>query len=70
MFECTVKPENFTMLLAFGSFMTLCAVVSLLSGTTYFRRVIRKAEEPRDYWAGTAAFGCVGGFVLGALAVC
>jgi hypothetical protein len=70
MVDCTVRPENYTMLLVFGWFMMACGGISLLTGATYFRRVIRKIEEPRSYWVGTASFLMLGGYILFMLMAC
>jgi hypothetical protein len=70
MLECSVRPENVAMLTGFGWFVIVCGAVSLLTGATYFRRVIRREEEPRGFWVVTGGLFILGAYVLFMLLAC
>ena len=47
---CYVTPENGGLLKLFGNFLAMAVVLSLLTGKTYYRRLISKNEEPFNFW--------------------
>jgi drug/metabolite transporter (DMT)-like permease len=67
---CEVQPQHVSMLLTFGACLFVGGLVSLGTGATYFRRVIRRDEEPRAYWSSTFSLLFLGVLVLGGVAVC
>ena len=62
------SPENLVLMRYFGAFMLLTLVPALWLRATYFRGVIRRDEEPREYWSAVACQGVLGLFCfVGAL---
>ena len=47
---CQVAPENVGVLTLFGTALAIGVALSILTGKTYYRRVIAKDEEPFNYW--------------------
>ena len=61
---CSVNPDNVDMLFNFGIFTLGAGVVSFLTGTTYFRGVIKRDDKPLEYWVNTIGLLLLGGMVL------
>ena len=57
---CEVSPENLALLKLFGSAMLVAGAFSLLTGKTYFRRVIDKRDEPFTFWSNTSGLAVLG----------
>jgi hypothetical protein len=67
---CLVKPEHVSMLTTFGTAFFLAGVISVLTGYTYYRRIITRTEHPFAYWSTTVGLLVLGGLTLIGLAVC
>ena len=67
---CHVSVENVGLLTLFGQLLAAAVVISLLSGKTYYRRVIAKAEEPLNYWVCLGCLVALAVLVLGMLQAC
>ena len=67
---CSVNPDNVDMLIIFGIFMLGAGVVSFLTGTTYFRGVIKRDDKPLEYWVNTIGLLLLGGMVLIGVQAC
>lgn len=67
---CKVSPEHIGMLRIFGTVFFVGGVVSILSGVTYFKGLIRRDEEPVSFWANTVFVIFLGGAVLLGTWVC
>jgi hypothetical protein len=53
---CHVSLENVSMLTLFGQLLAAAVVISLLTGKTYYRRVIPRSEELFNYWFSRAVY--------------
>jgi len=53
---CQVAPENVGVLTLFGTVLAISMALSILTGKTYYRRVIAKDEEPFNDWLSV---GCL-----------
>jgi len=53
---CQVAPENVGVLTLFGTVLPISMALSILTGKTYYRRVIAKDEEPFNDWLSV---GCL-----------
>jgi hypothetical protein len=58
------------MLMSFGALLVAAGVVSLITGKTYYRRVIQRRDEPLLFWCGAVGLLTIGGLCLIGLAVC
>ncbi len=67
---CHVAPENVGLLNLFGTLLAICVALSLLTGQTYYRRLISKREEPFNYWFSVGCLVALAVFVLGMLQAC
>ena len=67
---CYVTPENGGLLKLFGNFLAMAVVLSLLTGKTYYRRLISKNEEPFNFWFTVGCLNLLVVFVLGMLYAC
>ncbi len=67
---CYVTPENGGLLKLFGNFLAMAVVLSLLTGKTYYRRLISKNEEPLNFWFTVGCLNVLAVFVLGMLYAC
>ena len=67
---CYVTPENGGLLKLFGNFLAMAVVLSLLTGKTYYRRLISKNEEPFNFWFTVGCLTVLVVFVLGMLYAC
>ena len=67
---CHVSVENVGLLTLFGQLLAAAVVISLLTGKTYYRRVIAKSEEPFNYWFSLGCLVALAVFVLGMLQAC
>jgi len=67
---CYVTPENGGLLKLFGNFLAMAVVLSLLTGKTYYRRLISKNEEPLNFWFTVGCLNVLVVFVLGMLYAC
>lgn len=63
---CKVSPEHIGLLRTFGAVFLIAGIVSIFSGVTYFRRIIRKDEEPFAFWCNAGSLMLLGsGMLLG-----
>ena len=53
---CQVEPENIEVLTLFRAGLAISVALSILTGKTYYRRVIAKDGEPLNYWVSV---GCL-----------
>jgi hypothetical protein len=67
---CKVSAEHIGLLRTFGTLFFIGGIVSAFSGVTYFRRIIRKIEEPFTFWANVVGLLLMGSGVLLATWVC
>ena len=67
---CYVTPENGGLLKLFGNFLAMAVVLSLLTGKTYYRRLISKNGEPFNFWFTVGCLTVLAVFVLGMLYAC
>ncbi len=67
---CHIAATNVSPLHTFGIILAGATLVSLLTGTTYFRRVITKNEEPANYWTTVASLLFLSIFINGMLSFC
>ena len=67
---CQVAPENVGVLTLFGNGLAIGVALSILTGKTYYRRVIAKDEEPFNYWFSVGCLIVLAMFVLGMLHAC
>lgn len=67
---CQVEPENVGVLTLFGNGLAIGVALSILTGKTYYRRVIAKDEEPFNYWLSVGCLIVLAVFVLGMLHAC
>lgn len=67
---CRVSPEHVPMLKAFGTFMLMMGIGSLMLKKTYFKGIIVKAESPLDYWVSVGCYFALGIFIWGGLVLC
>jgi hypothetical protein len=67
---CHVTTENGGLLKLFGNFLAMAVVLSLLTGKTYYRRLISKNEEPFNFWFTVGCLLVLAVFVLGMLYAC
>jgi hypothetical protein len=58
------------MLKTFGSVLLVAGVVSVMSGKTYFRRVIDRAEEPGQFWVNVICLDLLGAFIWAGVLFC
>lgn len=58
-----MTPENRKMVLMFGGALLIGGVVSVCTGTTYFRRTIDRREEPANFWGNVACLFALGVFL-------
>jgi hypothetical protein len=52
---CEVSVENVQFLKFVGSVFLFGGVMSVATGTTYYRGLIHRVEQPLDYWVATRA---------------
>ena len=67
---CSVQAQHVDMLIMFGRFMLAGGILSFLTGTTYYRGLIRRDEEPFRFWSGTIGLILLGGMILLAVKYC
>jgi len=67
---CEVSVENVRLLKLAGSIFLFGGVLSVTTGTTYYRGLIHRVEQPLDYWVATGCLFFLGGLILISLAVC
>jgi hypothetical protein len=67
---CHVSVENVAGLTLFGQMFAMAALISLLTGKTYYRRVIVKTEEPLNYWFSLGCLVFLAVLILGMLQAC
>ena len=67
---CQVAPENVGVLTLFGTVLAISVALSILTGKTYYRRVIAKDEEPFNDWFSVGCLIVLAVFVLGMLHAC
>jgi hypothetical protein len=67
---CSTSAGSTGLLKGFAGLLTVGTVVSVATGTTYFRRVIRRDEEPAAFWASVISMGMLAVFVWGMLWFC
>ncbi len=67
---CHVSTQNVGILQLFGDGLAIAVVLSLLTGKTYYRRVISRREEPFNYWFSVGCLLVLAIFVLGMLHAC
>lgn len=67
---CKISPEHVRMLSLFGGSFLIFGVISIYLGATYYRRVIRRSEEPVAYWVTVAALLLIGGLTLAGVLFC
>jgi|GEM_PF-3396596 len=61
---CKVAPNHIGMLRFLASVFLMCAFVSIISGKTYFKRAILRAEEPLAFWMAFGAYFILGTFIM------
>jgi hypothetical protein len=54
----------------FGTLFFGGGVVSILTGSTYFRGLIQRAEQPFSFWSATIGLLVIGGLSLLGVMVC
>ncbi len=67
---CKVSSENIQMLRVFGTVFLAGGMASIFFGATYYRRMIRRDEEPFSYWGTTASLLAIGGLTLWGTVAC
>ncbi len=67
---CKINPEHLQMLRLFGGAFLVFGAVSIYLGATYYRRVIRRSEEPVSYWANVTGLLLIGGLSLAGTVFC
>ena len=66
---CHISPDNLGLVTGFTWLVLGAAVVSVLSGHTYFRGVIARDEAPLSFWSTTLSL-LLGGMCLYSLKTC
>jgi len=67
---CKVAPENVGVLTLFGTVLAISVALSILTGKTYYRRLISKNKEPFNFWFTVGCLLVLAVFVLGMLYAC
>ena len=68
---CTIKPQHIGPLKAFGTVLLIGAVISLITGKTFFRRIISKEDEPGKFWSVLIGnYLILSIFLLGGVYIC
>jgi hypothetical protein len=67
---CQVSPDHVSMLNGFAMLCITGAAVSVLTGHTYFRRVIARDAEPLGFWSNTIGLALLGSLCLAGLTFC
>lgn len=67
---CSVDPANVNLLTNFGTFMFVAGIVSLVTGTTYYRGIINRFDEPYRFWSNTIGLLLIGSMTLLAVWLC
>jgi len=67
---CHITPDHVGIITGFVWLTLGSAVVSVLSGHTYFKRVIVRSEEPASFWSATLCLLGLGGTCLYGLRTC
>lgn len=67
---CKISPEHVQMLRLFGGAFLIFGLASIYLGATYYRRVIRRSEEPMSYWGNVTALLMIGGLSLAGALFC
>lgn len=67
---CSVSPEHVQMLRLFGGAFLFFGMVSICLDATYYRRVIRRSEEPVSYWVNVTGLLLIGGLSLAGAMFC
>ncbi len=67
---CQISPNHVSMLYGFATVCITGAVVSVLTGNTYFRRVIARDAEPWGFWSNTIGLALLGTLCLAGLTFC
>ncbi len=67
---CTVAPQHAGVLQVFALAALAGAALSLATGTTYYRRLIRRVDEPLNFWATVACLALLGGMCGAGLLLC
>ena len=57
---CSIDLANVDSLSTFGLFMFGAGIVSLVTGTTYFRGLINRFDDPYRYWSNTIGLLIIG----------
>lgn len=67
---CTVAPQHAGVLQVLALAALAGAAVSMFTGTTYFRRLVRREDEPLAFWANVACLALLGGLCGAGLLLC
>ncbi|MGD9601535.1 MAG: hypothetical protein AB7V59_06970 [Gammaproteobacteria bacterium] len=67
---CQVSPDNVPLLSAFGTVFFAGGILSVLTGRTYFRGVVARAEDPFGFWSAVIGLLLIGGLCLVGVGVC
>ena len=67
---CKVSSNNIGMLRFIGGIFLFCALFSIISGKTYYRRSVVRAEEPMAFWVAVGAYFIIGTMMVGGTIIC
>ena len=57
---CKIDPNNIGMLRNFASVLLLVVFFSIITGKTYFKRIIARTDEPTSFWATVLMYFLLG----------
>ena len=67
---CKVDPNNIVMLRYVASVFFLCALISIVFGKTYCKRIIVRIDEPITFWSTVIGFFLLGTMMLLGTYIC
>lgn len=61
---CKVDPNNIAILQIVAGVFLLCAIISIVLGKAYCKRIISRIDEPISFWGTVFVYFLLGMFML------